>query len=62
MAGNNKCVYSRHGKYELKIYWDDGITVECRYFITVEDAQYYAERNGVGDYVIVPNYVIMPDE
>lgn len=55
MAGNDKCVDSRHGRYELKIYWDDGITVECRYFMTVEDAQYYAEHNGVCDYVIVPN-------
>ena len=62
MAGSNKCVDSRHGKYELKIYWDDGITVECRYFMTVEDAQDYAERNDIWDYVIVPNYVIMPDE
>lgn len=62
MAGNNKCVYGRQGKYELKIYWDDGITVECRYFMTVEEAQDYAERNDIWDYVIVPNYVIMPDE
>lgn len=61
MAGI-KCLDSRHGKYELKIYWCDGITVECRYFMTVEDAQDYAERNGVLDYVIVPNYIIMPDE
>lgn len=51
MAGS-KCVDSRHGKYELKIYWDDGITVEYRYFMTVEDAEYYAERNGICDYAI----------
>jgi len=62
MGGSEKYVDSRHGKYELKIYWDDGITVECRYFMTVEDARDYAERNGVGDYAIVPNYVIIPDE
>jgi hypothetical protein len=55
MAGDEKCVDSRHGKYELKIYWEDGITVECRYFITEEDAQDYVERNGIWDYVIVPN-------
>lgn len=55
MGGIEKCVDSRHGKYELKIYWGDGITVECRYFMTVEDAQDYVEHNGVCDYVIVPN-------
>ena len=55
MVGNNKCVDSRHGKYELKIYWDDGITVECRYFMTVEDAQDYVEQNGAENYIIAPN-------
>lgn len=58
MGGVERCVDSRHGKYELKIYWCDGITVECRYFMTVEDAQYYVERNGVLEYVIVPNYIV----
>ena len=53
MAGSNKCVDSRHGRYELKIYWEDGVTVECRYFITEEDAQDYVKQNGVEDYVIV---------
>ena len=62
MVGIEKCVDSRHGKYELKIYWCDGITVECRYFMTVEDAEYYAKRNGVLDYVIVPNYIIVSDK
>jgi hypothetical protein len=51
MAGS-KCVDSRHGKYELKIYWDDGITVEYRYFMTVEDAEYYVKCNGICDYAI----------
>ena len=55
MAGTEKCVDSRHGKYELKIYWDDGITVECRYFMTVEDAQDYVEQNGAENYIIAPN-------
>lgn len=58
MAGSEKCVDSRHGKYELKIYWCDGITVECRYFMTMEDAEYYVKRNGVLEYVIVPNYIV----
>ena len=52
MAGREKCVDSRHGKYELKIYCDDGVTVECRYFMTVEDAKYYVKRNGVCNYAI----------
>ena len=52
MGGVERCVDSRHGKYELKIYWDDGITVEYRYFMTVEDAEYYAERNGICDFLI----------
>lgn len=55
MAGVEKCVDSRHGRYELKIYWADGMTVECRYFLTVEDAQDYVKHNGVCEYVIVPN-------
>ena len=58
MGGAEKCVDSRHGKYELKIYWGDGMTVECRYFMTLEDARDYAERNGVLEYVIVPNYIV----
>lgn len=52
MGGNSMCVDSRHGRYELKIYWDDGVTVECRYFMTVEDAKYYVKRNGICDYEI----------
>lgn len=52
MGGNSMCVDSRHGKYELKIYCDDGVTVECRYFMTVEDAKYYVKRNGICDYAI----------
>lgn len=52
MGGVERCVDSRHGKYELKIYWDDGVTVECRYFLSIEDAKYYAERNGISDFVI----------
>lgn len=62
MVGDNKCVDSLHGKYELKIYWGDGMTVECRYFMTLEDAQNYVKRNGVWNYVIVPNYVTMLHE
>lgn len=55
MAGNNMCVDSRHGKYELKIYWDDEVTVECRYFLSIEDAQDYVEQNGIKTYIIAPN-------
>jgi len=55
MAGDNMCVDSRHGKYELRIYWEDGITVECRYFISLKDAQDYVEQNGIKTYIIAPN-------
>lgn len=55
MVGIEKCVDSRHGRYELKIYWEDGVTVECRYFLSIEDAKYYAERNGICDFMIVKN-------
>lgn len=44
-------------KWELKYYWEDGVTVECRYFATMKDAEAYAEQEGypMEDYSIVPN-------
>jgi hypothetical protein len=42
--------------YELHIYWDDGVTVECRYFPTKKKAKEYAKSNGI------PNYVITKEE
>lgn len=44
------------GKYELKNYWEDGITVECRYFPTHEDAEKFAKDNGYDNYVIEKQY------
>ena len=29
-------------KWELKYYWDDGVTIECRYFNTKKEAEAYA--------------------
>lgn len=40
--------------WELKIYWEDGCTIECRYFTSKKKAREYADDNGVVDYVIVP--------
>lgn len=46
-----------NAKWELKIYWEDGVTVECRYFATMADAEDYAEQEGIPaeNYSIVPN-------
>jgi len=43
----------KKGSYELKIYWDDDCTVECRYFNSKSAAKEYAERNGYVNYKIV---------
>ena len=40
-------------KCELKIYWEDGVTIECRYFPSKKDAKKYAKDNGVVNYRIV---------
>ena len=44
-------------KWELKYYWDDGVTIECRYFNTIKEAEAYAEAEGypMENYSIVPN-------
>ena len=41
-------------KWELKHYWQDGVTVECRYFSTQKEAQRFALNNGY----LRENYVI----
>ena len=38
-------------KWELRYYWDDGVTIECRYFNTIKEAEDYQME----DYSIVPN-------
>lgn len=45
----------KNAKWELKIYWEDGVTIECRYFPTYEMAERYANSEGCEDYDIVPN-------
>ena len=39
-------------KYELHIYWEDGVTIECRYFYTKKEAEAYAESEGITNYKI----------
>jgi len=46
----------KRGKYELHIYWDDDVTVECRYFDTTKDAESYAKTNGITNYRITKEY------
>ena len=47
------------GKWELKYYWQDGVTVECRYFASMKEAEAYAEDEGIPmeDYSIVPHKI-----
>ena len=40
-------------KVELKNYWDDSCTVECRYFPTKRVAKKFAKENGYVNYEIV---------
>ena len=40
-------------KSELKIYWDDDVTIECRYFPSIRQAKSYAKTNGISNYKIV---------
>lgn len=43
-------------KWELKNYWDDDSTVECRYFPTKKEALAFAEKEGYTDTQVVPVY------
>ncbi len=51
--------YDANAKWELKIYWEDGATIECRYFGTMKEAEAYAESEGIAkeDYSVVPHSV-----
>ena len=31
-------------EWELKHYWDDGVTIECRYFSTKKEAEEFARK------------------
>ena len=39
-------------KFTLHIYWDDGVTIENRYFPSKDAAKSYAKSNGVVNYMI----------
>ncbi len=39
--------------YELKMYWEDGVTVACRYFHSQENAENYASQSEY-NYDVVP--------
>ena len=45
----------RSEKYELHLYWDDGVTIECRYFPTKKEAKQYADANGFTNYRVTLN-------
>lgn len=44
-------------KWELKYYWEDGVTIECRYFATRNDASEFAKYEGYprGSFKIIRN-------
>ena len=42
----------RRYRYILKIYWDDDVTIECRYYPTRKAAEAYVEREGIIAYDI----------
>lgn len=39
-------------KITLHIYWDDGVTVELRYYPSNKAAKKYAKDNGYSNYLI----------
>jgi len=46
-----------NANWELKYYWEDGVTVECRYFNSKFSAQEFARLEGYprGSYTIQKN-------
>ena len=42
----------RNFEYELHIYWEDDVTIECRYFKTKKEAIQYVKDNGIEKYMI----------
>lgn len=39
-------------KSTLKIYWEDDVTVELRYFPSISQAKKYVKTNGIANYII----------
>ena len=48
----NKFIMRRNFEYELHIYWEDDVTIECRYFKTKKEAMKYVKDNGIEKYRI----------
>lgn len=48
----NKVIMRRNFEYELHIYWEDDVTIECRYFKTKKEAMQYVKDNGIEKYMI----------
>ena len=45
-------------KHELSIYWDDDVTIECRYFPSKKAAKKYAKDNGHINYKIDQRFLL----
>lgn len=43
---------TRKEKWTLHNYWQDGVTIELRYFPTKKKAENFAKANGYVDYII----------
>lgn len=56
IAINEQNKPARPKKWELKNYWDDDCTVECRYFPTRKEAHAFAEKEGYTNFKVVPVY------
>lgn len=44
---------AKGNKTELNIYWDDGITIETRYYPSERMARKYIKDNGITNYRLV---------
>lgn len=43
---------TKNKEWTLHHYWDDGVTIECRYFPTKKAAKAFAEKEGYVNYII----------
>lgn len=46
----------RNRRFELHAEWDDGCTVEIRYFERRKDADEYLRRHGLSKYVLIDKW------
>ena len=43
----SRCTDGRYkGYWEVKHYWDDGVTIQCRYFKDFSEAKNYLKEKG----------------